>query len=238
MINKIFDLDNPVMRFLSELFDLMVLNLLTFALCIPIVTAVPALTALHHITLKMARHEQSYIVRPYFQSFKENFKQGFLIGLIFLAAIMVFAVDYQIVYVQMTSLPSVFRTVIAVVTIVVVLLFLWVIPLQAHFVNSIGTTFRNSVLMSLANFPRTLLMAVIWLIPVAVALISVAIWPLDIFFGLSVPAYLSAKVYGPAFKRFEPEEEEQAPDEAFNMDESEIDSFAQELHDTFDHNDQ
>lgn len=238
MLNKIFDLDNPVMRFLSGLFDLVVLNLLTVLLCIPIVTAVPALIALHHITLKMARHEQSYIVKPYFQSFKENFKQGFLIGLIFLAAIMVFAVDYNIVFVQATGLATGLKIAVVAVTLIVVLLFMWVIPLQAHFFNPIMTTLRNSVLMSLANFPRTLLMALIWLLPVAVALISVAIWPIDMFVGLSGPAYLSAKVYGPAFKRFEPEVEEPVADESFNMDESELDSFAQDLHDTFDHNDE
>lgn len=232
MLNKLFDLDNPVMRFLSELFDLMMLNIITLVLCLPVVTAVPALIALHHMTLKMARGEASYIVKPYFKSFKENFKQGFLIGLIFLAGIMVLVVDYQILIGTETGIPTALKIGVAAVSIVIILLLLWVIPLQAHFENTIGGTFRNSVLMSLGNFPRTLLMAVIWLIPVAVIVISVAIWPLDLLFGLSAPAYLCAKVYSPAFKRFEPEEEEQAPDEAFSMDEDDLDKFANDMDNT------
>lgn len=232
MLNKLFDLDNPVMRFLSELFDLMALNLITLVLCLPVVTAVPALIALHYMTLKMARGEQSYIIKPYFKAFKENFKQGFLIGLIFIAGIMVLAVDYQVIYRADAGFPLAIKIGVVAVSAVVIMLFLWVIPLQSHFVNTIGGTFRNSVLMSLGNFPRTMLMTVIWLMPVAVILISVAIWPLDLLFGLSVPAFLCAKVYSPAFRRFEPEEEEVAPDEAFSMDEDDLDKFANDMDNT------
>lgn len=233
MLDKIFDIDNPVMRFLTDLFDLMILNLITILLCIPVVTAAPAMTALYYISLKMARKEQSYIVRPYFQSFKENFKQSFLIGLIFIAAAMVIAVDFNIV-VNNEAMPAALRMGIVVVTIILFMLFLWVLPLQSHFVNTIGTTFKNSILMSLANFPRTLLMTAIWLIPVAIALLAYQLWPLLILFGLSAPAFLCAKVYSPVFKRFEPEPEPETADEAFSMDESDLDKFAEDLHDTFD----
>lgn len=236
MLNKLFDLDNPVMKFLSDLFDLMVLNLITLLLCIPVVTAVPALIALHYMALRMARREQTYMIKPYFKSFRENFKQGFLIGLIFIAAAMVLAVDVQIIS-HTDAMPTMFKIGIAAVAIIVILLFSWVIPLQSRFENTIGGTFRNSVLLSLGNFPRTLLMALIWMIPVAVFVISVAIWPLDLLFGLSVPAFLCAKVYSPVFLRFEPEEEAETPDEEFSMDERDLAQFADDLHDTFDRTD-
>lgn len=233
MLEKFFDIDNPVMRFLSEAFDLMALNILALLLCIPIVTAVPSLVALHYMTLKMVRKEESYIVKPFFKSFKENFKQSFIIGLIFIAAFIILYMDYNIVYVADIGLPAAFRIILVVVTIIILLLMIWVIPLQSHFVNTLKGTFRNSVLMSLANFPRTLLMALIWLIPLAVAYISAMLWPLLFLYGLSVPAYLSAKVYSPAFKRFEPEQEEEVPDEYFSMDEGDLEQFQKDLNETF-----
>lgn len=233
MLNKIFDMDNPVMRFLTLLFDLMILNLITVLLCIPVVTAVPALVALHYMTLKMARDEQSYIIAPYFKSFKENFKQAFLLGLILLAGVAVLAVDIHIVWGEGSSSPQAMRIAVTAGTIIIVLLFSWIIPLQSHFVNTIGTTLRNSVLMALGNFPRTLLMAAIWLIPVAIAWASYALWPLIVLFGLSAPAFLCAKVYSPVFRRFEPEPEEETPDEQFSMSEADLEQFSKDLDDTF-----
>lgn len=233
MLSRIFDLDNPVMRFLGDLFDLLMLNLITVALCIPIITAGPALTALHYMTLKMARGEQTYILAPYFKSFKENFRQSAVIGLIYIAAIAVFAIDLWIFRSGVMDLPQVMRIMIVAVAIVLYLLFLWVIPLQAHFENTIRGTFRNSTLMSLAHFPRTLAMAAIWLLPIACAVISYQLWPIVMMFGLSAPAFLCAKVYSPAFKQFEPEVEEETPDEYFTMDDADLDAFAQDLSTTF-----
>lgn len=233
MLDKLFDLDNPIMRFLSDLFDLMVLNLITLALCVPVVTAVPALTALHYMTLKMARNETTYIVRPYFHSFAQNFRQTLVIGLIYIAAAIVLLLDARLVFAGDSVIPQPMRIVFMALLVIVVLLFAWVIPLEAHFENTIAGTFRNSVLMSLGNFPRTLAMVVIWAIPVVLVLISYQLWPIVFLFGLAGPAYACARIYSPAFRRFEPAEEETVSDEAFEMDEADLDALASDLHATF-----
>lgn len=234
MLNKLFDLDNPVMRFLADLFDLLILNLITVVLCLPIVTAVPALTALHYVTLKMARDEHSYIVRPYFQSFARNFKQSFLIGLLFIVAGIIIYMDARVILGMQDLFPQAVRIVFIAALIIVILIMFWVIPLQSHFENPIRATLRNSVLMSIGNFPRTLLMVVVWAIPVALMLVSYTLWPIVFMFGLSAPAFVCAKIYSPVFKRFEPEVEETVPDEMFSMDDSDLDALARDLHETFD----
>ena len=63
---KLFNLDSPLMQFLNKVADLMWLNVLTLICCIPIVTVGPALTALHYMALKIARDEECYIARDYF----------------------------------------------------------------------------------------------------------------------------------------------------------------------------
>lgn len=233
MLDKLFDLDNPVMRFLTDLFDLLILNLITIILCIPVVTAVPALTALHYVTLKMARDESSYIIKSYFHSFKDNFKQSFLIGLLFLAAGIIIYMDWRVVWGMQDLFPQALRIVFTAALIVVILLMFWVIPIQAHFENPIRTTLRNSILMSLGNFPRTLLMIVVWIIPVVLVLVSYAAWAVVFMFGLSAPAFVCAKIYSPVFKRFEPEEQETVPDEMFSMDDTDLDALARDLRETF-----
>ena len=52
---KLFNLDSPVMVFLSKVANLMILNVLTIICCIPIFTAGAAITALYYVTIKMAR---------------------------------------------------------------------------------------------------------------------------------------------------------------------------------------
>lgn len=71
-----FNLDSPVMRFLTKVADLIILNILFLICCIPIVTIGAASTALYTVTMKSVRDEESYVIRSYFKAFKDNFKIG------------------------------------------------------------------------------------------------------------------------------------------------------------------
>ena len=64
---KLFNLDSPVMVFLSKGANLMILNVLTIICCIPIFTAGAAITALYYVTIKMARGDDPYIIKGYFR---------------------------------------------------------------------------------------------------------------------------------------------------------------------------
>ena len=54
-MNGLFNLDSPIMRFLSKVCDLMILNVMCIICCLPIVTAGASITALYTITMKMVR---------------------------------------------------------------------------------------------------------------------------------------------------------------------------------------
>ena len=73
---KFLEIDSPFMRVLGRIADLMIINFLTILLCIPVVTAGAAFTAMHYVMLKLVRDEEGYIVKQYFKSFKENFVQS------------------------------------------------------------------------------------------------------------------------------------------------------------------
>ena len=81
-MNRFFSMDNKFFQAMGRIADLLILNLVFLVCCIPVVTIGPALTALHYVTLKMARNEESYIIRSFFKSFKQNFRQGLIINLI------------------------------------------------------------------------------------------------------------------------------------------------------------
>ena len=69
---KFFNLDSPLMKFLSRMTDILWLNILTVVCSIPIVTAGASFTALHYVCLKMVRDEEGYITKDFFKSFKRE----------------------------------------------------------------------------------------------------------------------------------------------------------------------
>ena len=60
-MNRLFSYDNPVMQFISKIFDLVILNLIFIFSCIPVFTVGASLCALNYVSLKMVRNEDPYI---------------------------------------------------------------------------------------------------------------------------------------------------------------------------------
>ena len=206
-MGRIFNLDSPVFRSLSRIADLIYLNILTLLCCIPIVTAGASMTALNYVVLKMVRNEEGYLTRSFFKSFKENFRQSTIIWVIILAVFALIAGDFFILKYAVMEFPSWIKT--ALMAIVIILLFglMHVFPVLARFDNTIVNTFKNSFLMGILSFPKTVLMMVFWVIPIVIALSLYQILPLVLMLGISGPAYMCAFLYSKTFQRFEPEEE-------------------------------
>ena len=203
---KLFNLDSPVMVFLSKVANLMILNVLTIICCIPIFTAGGAVTALYYVTIKMARGDDPYIIKGYFKSFKENFKQATIIWLIMLVVIAIIAVDWRVTLVMMTgSSAKIMKTVLFIVSFLLLLTGLYIFPVLSRFDNTVKNTFRNAFLISFMNLPKS----VIHLIPVALLLVTIQALPFLFLLGVPAVAYFSSLLYVGIFKRFEPEEQVQ-----------------------------
>lgn len=200
---KLFDLDSPLMQGLGKVADLLVLNMLVLLCCIPVVTAGASLTALHYVALKMARNEECYIARGFFKSFKQNFKQATLIWLLMLFVIVVLVVDFLVMNNSGVEFNIVIRVVITVFALFVFCGSIYVFPVLAKFENTIPRTIKNALLMSVMQFPKTILMVIIYMLPLVILWFFAPIAPFAFFFGLSVPAWLSAKLYSKFFKKLE-----------------------------------
>lgn len=208
---KLFNLDSPIMVFLTKVGNLMILNVLTLVLCIPVITAGDAVTALYYVTIKMARGDDPYIIRNYFKSFKENFRQATILWILMLIVTAVLYADIRIVFSGMEgTIATVMKVVIIVVTAFAVLTGLYIFPVLSRFENTIKQTIKNAFLMSILSLPRSILIIVIHLLPVLLVLISVNTLPIMFLLGFSTVAYLCSMNYVKVFKRFEPEEEDPA----------------------------
>ncbi|HJC58244.1 MAG TPA: DUF624 domain-containing protein [Candidatus Eisenbergiella intestinipullorum] len=209
-MGRFFNLDSPLMVFLSKVADLMILNIIMLFLCIPIITAGDAMTAMYYMTIKMVRGEESYIVRGYFKSFKENFKQATIIWILALLVFFVLVGDFTIINSGVLSFGKIMTVLLVVVSIIYAFTMLYVFPVLSRFENTVKNTIRNAFLMSILNLPRTILLVIINLLPIALFLLVPQAMPFVILFGFSVPAYLCSTQFVKIFRRFEPQEENAA----------------------------
>lgn len=200
---KLFNLDSPLMQALSRVADIMLLNVLTFICCIPIVTAGASLTAMHYMCLKMVRNEETYLVKGFFKSFRENFKQATIIWVIQLIVFLVLGYDFFIMYTSENGLHIVLQVLIFIVTILTLLTSSFVYPILAKFVNTVPQTIKNALYVSIMQLPKSILMIIMSVAPIFLIFFVPQAVPLVLCFCFSLPAYLFAKLYNKFFKKLE-----------------------------------
>ena len=193
-----FSFDNTFFRALSRVADLIILNIAFIICSIPIFTIGASMTAMYYVTLKMAENEEGYVLRTFWKSFRQNFKQATLIWLGMLAAGCVLVLDVLILNGAGSSFAKIFLILIFATIIVYSMVLLYVFPLLSRFENKILTTVRNAFIISLADFPRTLAMLIIIVAAVLLTLwngytfwYGLLVW---ILCGFSSIAYLNASL--------------------------------------------
>ena len=196
-----FTLDGPLMRALSGITTLLILNILTLVCSLPVFTAGAALASLNYCIMKMADDEDTGVARMFFKQFKNNFKSITPAWLVILGfgAFLVF--DYQVFVVSNDTVRSVALVLIYFAALIWMFLYVWFFPLAARFENSFSAKFKNAFFMAVGALPRTLGMVVIWIVVIFVLSRSYRLLPLLLFFGISLPAYLSSFLYYPVIKR-------------------------------------
>lgn len=207
-MGRFFDLESPMMRFLNRVADLIILNILMIICCIPIITVGAACTAMHYVLLKMVRDEEGYLIRGFFKSFVQNFKQATLIWFFMLLVLVIFVGDWLIFTASANAFPKALVIGVAAVGIIMLMVAIYVFPLLARFDNSIRNTIRNAALLAIGNLPRTLLMIVFYAIPLVIAYFSAFSYIFIFMFGISAPAYGAAWLYSGIFKKLEPQVEQ------------------------------
>ena len=193
-------MENPVMRTLSVIADLIVLNLLTIVCCLPVVTAGASLTALNAAVIKILRGEESALAKDYFRAFRENFKKGSAMGLIFLLIFVLLYVDYLA---AQTFIPAL-CPVIAAMAPLTLTLGLYAFAMLARYENTLPRTLKNALLLAVGYFPRTLGMVVFamafWLLMIRFLRYGA---PILFLFGLSLPCYVCILLMQGIFAKLE-----------------------------------
>ena len=198
---------------MGKVADLCILNIICIICCIPIFTAGASITAMFYVTLKMVRNEESYIVKSFFRSFKQNFKQATIINLIMIAVAAVLYVDLSISRSMSGVTGKALSVFFMAFVIIYFIVFLYIYPVLARFYNSIRNTFRNAGLMAIRHFPYTILMILISLCPLLIFFIQSyqiqsILLALFLLMGFALVAYCNSYFFVKIFDNYMPKDED------------------------------
>lgn len=202
-MSEIFTTDNMVIRILNRIGDILILHFLWLLCSLPIVTIGASTTALYYTAMKAVKYEDGYVARRFFKSFKENFKQSTIIWLIMLFA--GFLCGWYLSY-SIETHKSVLTMFSTILTCVYVFILIYIFPLQSKFDNKITVTIRNAFLLSVKNFPWTLLMIVaLGLIGLFSYFYTIVLF-IVVICGAGVYGYLTAFIFNRVFLPYLPDE--------------------------------
>lgn len=196
---KIFDLDNPVWRFMGKVFDMMVLTVLWVVTSLPVVTIGASTTALYYVGMKLARDEEGYIIKDFFRSFKENFRQATAAWAILLALGIFFAVDLTWYYQFKSGVGVMIFFMFVILTALYIMVLTYAFPLLARCRTSVKQIFLMAFVMSVKNFGWTLLMVTT---TVCVLAIGLFVCSPVLILSAGLCAYIHGKILYSVFKQY------------------------------------
>ena len=205
-MGALFNLDNPVWSFMGKVADLVILNVLAIICSIPIFTIGASWTALYFVTIRIVRKEEGYVIRDFFRSFKENFKQATLIWLLVLLVAAIFVGDILIYRMIQDQIPKFIMIAVIVLAFLALGTAIYVFPVLSRFENTIKNTIKNAFLLSIVNIPYTILLMILMVLPIFLALFVIQIAPIMIIMGASLPAYFASMIFVHIFRKLEPAE--------------------------------
>lgn len=182
----LFSADGILYKFISRFWDMIVLSFLWIVFSLPIITIGASTVAAYSVTLKMVDDEEGYTVRSFVKAFKENLKQGIILGLITIVSFYMVYLDIILFNaIKSNPLPLLIIGIIAGVYYTASLLYAF--PLAARYHNSVLKSMRNSRQICSSYFLRTVIMIVL-----VILLILAASWnAITIFFGILIgPAFI------------------------------------------------
>lgn len=202
-------MDSPLMRFLTKIADLMVLNILFCVTSIPLITIGASWTALYSVTLKMVRDEEGSVSRSYFRSFRQNFRQATLLWLGVLVVLALLVLDIRVLNgMAGGTAPGLLRVGVEILALLGIMVLQYLFPSLARFEASLADTLKNACMMALAHLPKTALMTAavvgaVWITLINNTTIAVGlmVWPL---IGFSLMAFGNSGILRRIFDNYVP----------------------------------
>jgi len=198
-MDPIFDPNGKIIELLWKPIHIMFLNLLWVLFSIPIVTMGASTAALYSVMIKMKNGLEGKIFFDFWDAFRENFRQATIIWLIILFSAFVFTTDI-VYFLNMGGFVGTFFAMIFFgLDVALLLMTMYVFPLQAIFDNKIMTTVKSAFFLSFRHLLWTVLLLATH---IATVILAWLYWPIIGWFLFGFAAFLNASIFNHIFKRY------------------------------------
>ena len=204
-MNRFLSPDSFVGKALARIADLVILNVMWIIGCLPVFT-IGTSTAALYASLKALRIDTTVSAKYFWREYRRNFKQGTILWGILVGCAGLLAVDLYILIALDLKMRFALIVVLLVMAAVYVAAAGYIFPIQGCFDNSVVNILKNSVILAVLHFPKTILitatnMAPFWLFAVA----PDAVWmtlPFWFAIGGASVAYLNSILLQSVFARY------------------------------------
>jgi uncharacterized membrane protein YesL len=186
-------------RSLNSAADLILLNFLTILCCAPVLTAGAALCACYQHLMRLIRGEERGLpLTTFFRDFRKDFRPYTLAWMLLLLCAALLAGDYYYAVYVSNPVNRFFLVFSIVLAAMVALAAVWLFPLMARFENNLKAHLKNALLMTVAEFPKTVLALSVQLafvlFPLALPGLIVYLGWFWLLFGQTLPMYLTVRI--------------------------------------------
>lgn len=198
MLDRIFDADNVVFRFLGTVGYIWWLHILWLLCSLPIVTIGASTTALIYSCMKL-HDKEGYATRNFFRSFRENFIQSTVLYILFLIAGILLLTDLVLSGQTASVLGRFIRYGAIVLFIPYCMTLLYVFAVQAKFVNPVAKTLRYAFGVSIKYFRYTFQIACVAAIVLILNMTIVLANFITLSIGVGIVMYILSLYYNKIF---------------------------------------
>ncbi len=154
-------IDGPFIKFMSLIADIIMLSVIWFLLCIPIVTIGPATTAMYYVMTRRIYEKEAYVFTDFFKSFKQNFVQSALSWFVLTALTVIvlfnmFIVARGYVFANSKILGNLSIMIYFLILFELILMNLYIFPIISRFHMSFKEGIKTSFMLSNKHLPTSL----------------------------------------------------------------------------------
>lgn len=144
-------------RFLTNIANLIIVNLIFMISCIPVFTIGASVTALYRITIAILAGDNPAVLRDYWKCFKENFGKATGLMLLYSALAAFFVFELYMIRIMLSEQYQWTSFIAYFFLVAIAASSFYAFPLLAWFEESFKQILKNSVLIALSNLPVTIM---------------------------------------------------------------------------------
>lgn len=151
----LLNVDSPFYRGLNKITNYLILAVIYFFSCVPIITIGAASTALYSTHHKVLQNDDGYVWRTFWKEFRSNFKQGTVLWLIMALFTAFLAVDcyYAYIFSKTNTLMHFLFVALVVISLLCVTWMRYWFPYISHIEDPIRRVLKNTLIMCVAHLP-------------------------------------------------------------------------------------